>query len=94
MRKGAVEQALAGFEETSRLVDASGRAHAREDGAMGAFLSELGDVELGLGGCADDGRTAVVEMTVTRRGRDAVPALLAFERGDSGLVHELRIYWE
>jgi hypothetical protein len=94
LRKGAVERALAGFAETSRVVDAAGQVHAKADGAMAAFLTELGDVDVGFGGTADDGRTACVEVNVTRRARGAVPALLAFERGDTGLVHELRVYWE
>jgi len=94
LRKAAVEQALAGFEESSRVVDPSGRAHGKADGAMGSFFSGLGELEIEVGGCADDGRTVCVEANVTRRGRDAVPTLLAFERGDSGLVRELRVYWE
>jgi hypothetical protein len=94
IRKGSIEQALGGFEETSRIVDPTGRSHARSDGAMGAFLTELTALDVNIGGSADDGRTACVESTVTQRGRDASPALLAFERGDSGLVRELRVYWE
>ena len=94
VRKGAVEQALAGFEEEGRIVDPAGRAHTKKDGAMGTFLSELGELDIAIGGDADDGRTACVEATVTRRGREAGPALLAFQRGDSGLVNELRVYWE
>ena len=94
VRKGAVEQALAGFEEAAQIVDPTGRAHGKPDGAMGTFLSDLGDMDVQIGGMADDGRTACIEATVVRRGREAAPALLAFQRGDSGLVNELRLYWE
>lgn len=94
IRKGSLEQALAGFEESARIVDPSGRSHDRSDGTMSTFLTELTALDVNIGGSADDGRTACVESTVTRRGADASPALLAFERGDSGLVRELRVYWE
>jgi hypothetical protein len=94
LRKGAVEQALAGFEEGSRLMDPSGLAHGKADGAMGSFFSELGELQVEIGGSADDGRTVCVEANVTRGRRDVVPALLSFERGDSGLIRELRVYWD
>lgn len=94
VKAGALEQALAGFEESSRIVDPAGRAHGKGDGAMGTFLSELAALDIAIGGSADDGRTACVEATVTRRSGDTAPALLAFQRGDSGLVSELRVYWD
>jgi hypothetical protein len=94
VKKGAVEQALAGFEETSRIVDPGGRGHDKADGKMGTFLSELGALEIALGGSADDGRTACIEATVTRPSGQTAPALLSFQRGESGLVRELRVYWD
>lgn len=94
VRTGATEQALAGFEEASRIVDPFGRAHGKAGGAMATFLSELGQLGIEVGGSADDGRIACVEATVSRRGREPGPALLSFERGDSGLVQELRVYWD
>lgn len=94
LRKGAVEEALEGFEADSRVVDPSGAAHGRTDGAMGAFFAGLDALDVDLAGSADDGRTVCVEGGVRRSGRDVVPALLAFERGDSGLIRELRLYWE
>jgi hypothetical protein len=94
VRKGAIEQALAGFEESARLVDPTGRGHGKHDGAMGTFLEGLGDIGVQIGGIADDGRTACIEATVVRRGAAPAPALLSFQRGDSGLVNELRVYWE
>ena len=94
LRKGAVEQGLAGFEEGSRVVDSTGRAHGKADGAMGRFFSNLGELGLDVGGSADDGRTVCVEANVTRAQREPVPTLFAFERGDSGLLRELRVYGE
>lgn len=93
MRHRNIEQALAGFEEASRLVDPSGHAHPKPGGAMATFLSALGELGSQGGGSADDGRVSCVETTIARGGRDA-PAMLAFERGDSGLVRELRVYWD
>lgn len=92
VRKGAIEQALAGFEDSGRIVDATGRSYTKHLGLMGLFLSKLGDVDIQIGGIADDGRTACIEGTVLRNGSETGPALLAFERGESGLVSELRVY--
>lgn len=94
VKKGTIEQALSGFEESSRVVDPSGRTHGKHDGAMSTFLASLAELDLTLGGSADDGRTACIEANVTRAGREPSPALLAFQRGDSGLVRELRVYWD
>lgn len=94
MKRRSLEQALAGFEERSQIVDPHGRRHAKSDGSMGSFLQDLGDIDVDAGGSADDGRTSCVETTVMRHGHEATPALFAFERGDSGLVRELRVYWE
>jgi hypothetical protein len=94
LQKGSIEQALAGFEEHARVVDPGGRVHEKATGALATFLAGLGHLDLGSGGCADDGRTACLEATITLRGRSACPALLSFERGSSGLVSELRVYWE
>lgn len=93
MRRRDIEQSLAGFEETSRIVDPSGNAHTKAGGAMATFLTGLGELGSQGGGSADDGRVSCVETTIGRGGRDA-PAMLAFERGDSGLVRELRVYWD
>jgi len=93
LRSGSVETVLADFEEAGRVVDPSGAAHEKRDGGMATFLSGLGALGVELCGAADDGRTCCVEATVTRRAHDAVPAVLSFERGDSGLVREMRAYW-
>jgi len=96
-RKGAVERVLAAFEESSRFVDPRGKAHPKRDGSMATFLAALGDrIELVPAGVADDGRNCCVEAIVTRLGplQDDEPAALSFERGDSGLLRELRLYYE
>ncbi len=94
LRRGLVHDALAKFEERGRLIDTNGRTHQRNDGALSAFLT--GFVALDVFGTAEDSRTSCIEAVVTRSGRGAnvesKPTLLAFERGDSGLVRELRIY--
>jgi hypothetical protein len=94
LKKGAVERVLAAFEETSRIVDPSALPHGKRDGKMAAFVSELGGLDVAAGGSADDGRTCCVEATLARSGRDPTPAALCFERGDSGLLRELRVYWD
>ncbi len=97
-RKGAVERVLAAFEESSRFVDPRGKAHAKRDGAMAEFISAIGSrLELVPAGAADDGRNCCVEAIVTRRLESAQEpelAALSFERGDSGLIRELRLYYE
>jgi hypothetical protein len=97
LRIGAVERVLSAFEEGSRWVDPHGHTHAKKDGSMARFLAELGGkLELAPAGAADDGRTCCVEAVVVR-GRsqgDPEPVALSFERGDSGLIRELRLYYE
>jgi hypothetical protein len=97
LRKGAVERVLAAFEEASRWVDPSGRVHTKRDGTLATFISELGGrLELVPAGAADDGRTCLIEAIVTRQRptQDPEPAALSFERGESGLLRELRLYYE
>lgn len=95
LKKGAVERVLAAFEEGARIVAPDGTSHAKKDGKMSRFVSELGaGVELDVAGSADDGRTCGVEAMLHLARREAVPAVLAFERGDTGLLRELRLYYE
>jgi hypothetical protein len=97
LRKGAVERVLAAFEESSRWVDPNGRAHPKKDGSLAAFLSDLGGrLDVDVAGAADDGRTCCIETVVARQRpvAEAEPAALSFERGDSGLIRELRSYYE
>lgn len=95
LKKGAVERVLAAFEDGSRIVSADGTSHTKRDGKMSRFISDLGaGVELEVAGTADDGRTCGVEGMLLLARREAVPAVLAFERGDTGLLRELRFYYE
>lgn len=96
-RKGALERVLAAFEESSRFVDPTGRAHEKRDGSMASYISRIGErLELVPSGVADDGRTCCIETIATRlRALDEPAAVaLSFERGDSGLLRELRLYYE
>ncbi|MDB4944503.1 MAG: hypothetical protein JWP97_4037 [Labilithrix sp.] len=93
LRRGDAEGVAAGLERGARLVDAAGGVHAHESGALAAHLRERGAIDLEPLGSADDGRTACIEALL-RRGNDApAPAFLAIERGDSGLVREIRLYF-
>lgn len=95
LKKGAVERVLAAFEETSQFVDPTGKSHGKKDGAMASFVSELSRMTIAPAGAADDGRNCCLEAVVTRgRSGDPEPAALTFERGDSGLLKELRLYYE
>ncbi len=90
MRLNALEGVLATFEESARVIDSHGKAHDREGGALANWLSEAA-LDLYVNGLADDGRCCCIEANLTRAG-ESTPAVLAFERGDSGLIHELRVY--
>ena len=95
LKKGAVERVLAAFEEGARIVAPDGASHTKRDGKMSRFISDLGaGVELDVAGTADDGRTCGVEAMLHLARREPVPAVLAFERGDTGLLRELRLYYE
>jgi hypothetical protein len=95
LKKGAVERVLAAFEEGARIVAPDGTSHAKKDGKMNRFISDLGaGVELDVAGSADDGRTCGVEAMLLLARREPVPAVLAFERGDTGLLRELRLYYD
>jgi hypothetical protein len=100
LRKGAVERVLAAFEESSRFVDPNGKHHAKRDGSMASFVSGA-RLDLVPAGAADDGRTCCIEAALVRQHRlglgpdaEPEPAAMSFERGDSGLLRELRLYYE
>jgi hypothetical protein len=93
-RKRDVESAIAAFEESAELVDPHGRRLAKTTGAMGTFLADLGPMDVSIAGCADDGRTCAVEVSMAMGGHEPMPGLFSFQRGDSGLVRELRLYWD
>ncbi|MBX3206875.1 MAG: hypothetical protein KF764_17525 [Labilithrix sp.] len=100
LRKGAVERVLSAFEESSRFVDPAGKSHPKRDGSMASFIAKIGGgrLELVPAGVADDGRTCCVEAVATPQGtarrNDAESVAMSFERGDSGLLRELRLYYE
>lgn len=91
LRQGAHEPLLATFEEGSRIVDSRGASHAKRDGAMASFLATQGAFDLTPTGAADDGRHCFVEA-IKRSGTRSDLAALTFERGESGLLRELRLY--
>lgn len=92
LRDGARTQALSVFEESAVAIDQLGQRHGKADGGLGSFLSDLSGATLEVGGTADDGRTSCVETSFTHAGRPAMPALIVLERGESGLVREMRFY--
>lgn len=96
LRVGAVERVLAAFEESSRALDPHGRAHAKRDGSLASFVDGLHRRFAAVTiGAADDGRRCIVETVTRREGSDdGAPAAFTFERGDSGLIRELRCYYE
>lgn len=94
LRGGDVEKVIAGFEEQGGIVDAHGRKHLKTDGNMASFLAQLGAMMVLVSGSADDGRTCCLEAMIAHGGRDPAPAVLSLERGDTGLVRELRVYWD
>ncbi len=94
LRKGTIDELIGAFEEQARVVDPGGTWHHKREGAMSAYLADLGTMEILVGGSADDGRTCCVEATVSVGGKKDAPALLSFERSNSGLFKELRLYWD
>lgn len=95
LNEGRMDGAIALFEGQSKIVDPAGLAHDRAGGALATALSKLasGGFTLDRTAGADDGRACVIEGNVTRTGQTSPqPTLFVLERGDSGLVSELRIY--
>jgi hypothetical protein len=95
LRAGAIERVVAGFEENARIVDATGASHPKRGGAMAEFFASAMDgFEIRPAGVADDGRTCSIESTLSRGGLSTEALAVSFERGDSGLLRELRLYYE
>jgi len=94
LRTGDTETGAASFEDTGRIVDAHGNKHGKRDGQLRSFLDGLGAIAVLVSGSADDGRTCCLETMIAHGGRPAAPAVLSLKRGDSGLLRELRIYWD
>jgi hypothetical protein len=97
LQRGDVNAALACFEENGVARDANGVAYGKANGTLATFHEKRGGWHTVLSGYADDGRTCVLEHTLVRvAGKDVMPepALMAYERGDSGLFRALRVYDE
>jgi hypothetical protein len=101
LRIGDIASLLQSFEHDGALRDARGMVHAKGTGALKEFFDRLlaggafGGAECTRGGAADDGRRCALEHTlVTLRGRNVEPqaCLTLFERGESGLFRQVRVY--
>jgi hypothetical protein len=105
LARGDIAAIVAGFENGATLRDSAGQTHVKTEdgGALRTFyeglLSQAGGPAAGVavlkGARADDGRTCALEYTIVRvRGKDVRPqaALAVYERGDSGLLHAVRVY--
>jgi hypothetical protein len=105
LARGDVGGVLASFENGAVLRDAGGQAHAKVDGGgpLRAFYEQLcastpgpsAGIEVLKGARADDGHLCALEYTVVRvRGKNVPPqaGLAVYERGETGLLHAVRIY--
>ncbi len=107
LERGDLAAAVGSFENGATVRDAEGQWHPKQEGGgpLEGYCARLigSDGSPGSGGGArvvknaraDNGRTCVLEYTMLRvRGRDAPPqaGLAVFERGESGLLHALRVY--
>ncbi len=105
LARGDIGGVLASFENGAILRDSAGQLHAKEGngGPLRAFYERLcassppsgAGIELLKGARADDGRICALEYTVVRvRGKNVPPqaGLAVYERGETGLLHAVRIY--
>jgi hypothetical protein len=102
LARGSEASIVQCFEETGSLRDAQGATHRREGGALTTYYERLfgapgerGGIDVLKGARADDGRTCALEYTVVRVHGNPVPpqaGLAVYERGESGLLHALRVY--
>ena len=94
---GNIDDALALLDGNAKLTDPHGGVHERTSGALTDALKHLcaGGMTFEKSGTADDGRCCAIEGNLSRlAGKDVAthPMLMVFERGDSGLVSEVRVY--
>jgi hypothetical protein len=100
LARGDVDGVLATFENGGALRDGVGRVHTREGGELRRFYEHLlagGGLQVMPAGRADDGRTCTLEYTVARVGATPmapVAGLVVYERGETGLFREVRVYRE
>ena len=97
MKKGNVDQVLACFESDASLVEPSGAARSNADGSLRAYYTKIlsNGWEATCGGAADDGRACALEYSLNKiAGRMSAPqaGLMVYQKGDSGLLHALRVY--
>jgi hypothetical protein len=97
LKKGDIAAALACFETEAVLREANNAAHGHVQGGMRAYYTRVatGGWDVQRCGTADDGRTVMLEYTLTRFAGKEVPpqaGLMVYERGDSGLFRALRLY--
>jgi len=97
--KGEAGAIVASFETNGTLRDAEGASYAKEGGGLEAHYVKLFGGQAGIevlkGARADDGRTCALEYTIVRvRGKGVPPqaGLAVYERGESGLLHAVRVY--
>jgi hypothetical protein len=94
---GRIDDMLALMEGNGKLTDPHGAVHDRTSGALTDALKHLcgGGLAFEKSGMADDGRCCAVEGNVSRLGGKDIathPMLIVLERGDSGLLTEIRVY--
>jgi hypothetical protein len=107
LSRGDLASVMASFENGAILRDAAGRTHAKEGdgGPLRAYYEALcpsagagaqgSGIEVLKGARADDGRICALEYTVVRvRGKNVAPqaGLAVYERGETGLLREVRVY--
>jgi hypothetical protein len=105
LARGDLEAVVASFEDGAAVRDGRGRAHTKYEGGgpLRVYYADLlrtgqgpdAGTRVVMNARADDGRACALEYTVVRvRGQDVPPrpGLGVFERGDSGLLHALRVY--
>jgi hypothetical protein len=97
LKRGDIDAALACFETGAVLREANNTAHGQTQGGIRAYYARVasGGWNGQRCGAADDGRTVMLEYTVTRlAGKEAAPqaGLMVYERGDSGLFRAIRLY--
>lgn len=104
LRLGDVDAVVRTFESKGALIDGAGRTHERDGGALARHYTRILQNEHGANdwvpivlGVADDGRSCSIEYETTKLvGEETSPkeGVMIFERGDSGLIREVRIYDE
>lgn len=85
---------LATFQEQGRVRDAAGTQHQKDGGGLATFYATRAGSEQLRAGLADDGRACALEFTRAPSEGPARSGLAIYERGESGLLREVRLYEE